>query len=121
METVLIIDDEPMLLDLLKTVIEEVGHEVDATSDASLALEKIRRTAYDLIICDMRMPHMDGKEFYREVEELSPGLQKKIIFSTGDVVNTDTQSFLKQSGARWLEKPFTPTDLKRFMSGYFNA
>jgi len=110
---VLIIDDEPMLLDLLKTVIEEVGHEVDATSDASLALEKIRRTAYDLIICDMRMPHMDGKDFYRKAEELSPGLKKRIIFSTGDVINADTQSFLKQSGARWLEKPFTPTDLKR--------
>ncbi|MBI5407627.1 MAG: cache domain-containing protein [Nitrospirae bacterium] len=118
---VLIIDDEPMLLDLLKAVIEEAGHEVDATSDARYALEKIRHAAYDLIICDMRMPHMDGKEFYREVEELSPGLQKKIIFSTGDVVNADTQSFLKQSGARWLEKPFTPTDLKRFLTGYFNA
>jgi len=118
---ILIIDDELMLLDLLKTVIEEAGHEVDATSDARLALEKIRYTAYDLIICDMRMPHMDGKEFYREVEELSPGLQKKIIFSTGDVVNTDTQSFLRQSGIIWLEKPFTPTDLKRFLAGYFNA
>lgn len=117
---VLIIDDEPMLLDLLKTVIEEIGHEADATSDARYALEKIRRTAYDLILCDMRMPHMDGKDFYRGVEELSPGLQKKIVFSTGDVVNTDTQSFLKQNGARWLEKPFTPTDLKRFLSGYFN-
>jgi signal transduction histidine kinase/HAMP domain-containing protein len=118
---ILIIDDEPMLLDLLKTVIEEVGHEVDATSDARLALEKIRRTAYDLIICDMRMPHMNGKDFYWKAEELSPGLKKRIIFSTGDVVNADTQSFLKQSGARWLEKPFTPTDLKRFLAGYFNA
>ena len=118
---ILIIDDEPMLLDLLKAVIEEIGHEVDTTSDARLALEKIRRTAYDLIICDMRMPHMDGKEFYRKAEELSPGLKNRIIFSTGDVVNADTQSFLKQSGARWLEKPFTPTDLKRFLAGYFNA
>ena len=118
---ILIIDDEPLLLDLLKTVIEEIGHEVDAASDARHALEKIRYTAYDLIICDMRMPHMDGKEFYRKAEELSPGLKKRIIFSTGDVVNADTQSFLKQSGARWLEKPFTPTDLKRFLAGYFNA
>lgn len=117
---ILIIDDESMILDLLKTVIEEIGHEVDATSDARLALEKIRHTAYDLIICDMRMPHMNGKEFYRKVEELSPGLKKRIIFSTGDVINEDTQNFLKQSGARWLEKPFTPTDLKRFLAGYFN-
>ncbi|MBI5039034.1 MAG: cache domain-containing protein [Nitrospirae bacterium] len=118
---ILIIDDESMLLDLFKTVIEEAGHEVDATSDARLALEKIRRTAYDLIICDMRMPHMNGKDFYWKAEELSPGLKKRIIFSTGDVVNADTQSFLKQSGARWLEKPFTPTELKKFLSGYFNA
>jgi len=64
---------------------------------------------------------MDGKEFYRKAEELSPGLKNRIIFSTGDVVNADTQSFLKQTGARWLEKPFTPTDLKRFLADYFNA
>lgn len=118
---ILVIDDEPSLLNLFRAVVEEMGHEVDIALDARLAMEKLALREYDLILSDMRMPNMDGRELYQIIEKLRPELKERIIFTTGDIINYDTQSFLKESRKKYLEKPFTPADLKRIISDYFTA
>jgi len=59
------------------------------------------------------MPKLDGKAFYRTLSAIAPGLAKKVIFVTGDVAGTDAEQFLKESGCRWLGKPFRLNDLLR--------
>ncbi len=69
--------------------------------------------AFDLVICDLKMPRLDGKAFYRRLAEVAPALAKRVIFVTGDVAGTDAEAFLQESGCRWLAKPFRLGDLLR--------
>ncbi len=78
-----------------------------------MALERIRAQAFDAVICDLKMPRLDGKAFYRMLEAAAPGLAKRVIFVTGDVAGTDAEEFLEESGCRWLAKPFRLGDLLR--------
>ena len=62
--------------------------------------------AYDLILCDMRMPELYGPTLYRLLERQRPLLCSRLIFLTGDTLEPATQDFLEQSGAPCLTKPF---------------
>ena len=61
---------------------------------------------FDLVICDLKMPRLDGKAFYRALAQARPALIERVIFVTGDVAGTDAEQFLEESGCRWLAKPF---------------
>ena len=71
------------------------------------------RRRYDLIICDLKMPRLDGTQFYRELELGMPQMARRVMFVTGDVAGTDAERFLEDSGCRWLAKPFRLKDLLR--------
>ena len=66
---------------------------------------------YDLLLVDIRTPVMDGKQLYHYIEDRYPELVNRVIFTTGDVMNNDTQDFLKQTGRPFLLKPFSPDEL----------
>ena len=68
---------------------------------------------YELVVCDLKMPRLDGMSFYRAIAVTSPELARRVIFVTGDVAGTDAERFLAQSGCRWLAKPFRLGDLLR--------
>ena len=55
---------------------------------------------------------MDGKQLYQCIQEKHPKLIDRVVFTTGDVIGGDTQSFLEQSGRPFLPKPFAPDELK---------
>jgi len=75
------------------------------------ALDRVRARPYDLIICDLKMPRLDGTAFYRTLAVTYPALARRIVFVTGDVAGTDAERFLEDSGCRWLAKPFRLKDL----------
>jgi DNA-binding response OmpR family regulator len=81
-KTVLVVDDEPDLNLVIKTVLEDNGFKVDSFTDPSLALENIKRESemYDLIILDVRMPDMNGFELYKEIKKIDDKV--KICFLT---------------------------------------
>ena len=63
------------------------------------------------MICDLKMPRLDGQQFHASLERAVPSLSKRVIFVTGDVAGTQAERFLEGSGCRWLEKPFRLADL----------
>ncbi len=73
----------------------------------------VRQKAYDVVICDLKMPRVDGMTLYRAVAAATPALARRVIFVTGDVAGTDAERFLEDSGCRWLAKPFRLGDLLR--------
>jgi two-component system, cell cycle sensor histidine kinase and response regulator CckA len=73
----------------------------------------VKEQAFDLVICDLKMPRLDGQSFYRMLAEAVPALSKRVIFVTGDVAESDAEAFLEDSGCRWLAKPFRLGDLLR--------
>ena len=91
----------------------DAGYIVEHASDGEQALAKIAERAFDVVICDLKMPRLDGKAFYRRLSESAPALAKRIVFVTGDVAGTDAERFLEESGCRWLAKPFRLGDLLR--------
>ncbi|MGD0060174.1 MAG: ATP-binding protein [Verrucomicrobiia bacterium] len=104
--TVLVVDDEPNVLALLKTVMTGNDYEVVTAANGQQALESITARPYDLILSDMRMPGMDGRKFFETVKKYDPMLAHRMVFVTGDTVSLDTRAFFEETGNRWLSKPF---------------
>jgi signal transduction histidine kinase/CheY-like chemotaxis protein len=102
---ILVVDDEPIILDLMIDILAELGHKIDTAENGMEASRKIKNGCYDLVITDVRMPQMDGIELYREIVASRPDLEQKVVFITGDLINTRTVEFLAEIGAPTVPKP----------------
>jgi PAS domain S-box-containing protein len=111
--SILVVEDEAKLASAVVDALRDAGYLVQHAADGEEALSKVKADAFDLVICDLKMPRMDGMEFYRMLSAAAPGLAKRVIFVTGDVAGTDAEKFLEESGCRWLAKPFRLGDLLR--------
>jgi signal transduction histidine kinase/CheY-like chemotaxis protein len=110
---VLLADDEPALAGAVADTLRDAGFEVTMAGDGEEALAKARAQTFDAVICDLRMPRVDGPTFYRTIAEISPPQARRVIFVTGDVTGTEAARFLDDSGCRWLAKPFRLAELLR--------
>jgi DNA-binding response OmpR family regulator len=111
--SILLVEDETLLATAVSDALRDAGYLVQRASDGEEALALVRAQSFDLVICDLKMPRLDGKAFYRTVSESVPALARRVIFVTGDVAATDAEKFLEESGCRWLAKPFRLGDLLR--------
>ena len=111
--SVLLVEDERALAIAVGEALTDAGLVVDHAGDGEEALARVRQKAYDVLICDLKMPRIDGMTLYRAIAATTPGLARRVIFVTGDVAGTDAERFLADSGCRWLAKPFRLGDLLR--------
>ena len=109
----LIVEDEPALASAVVEGLADAGYLVVHASDGEEALAKVRERTFDVIVCDLKMPRVDGPTFYRAIAASSPPLARRVIFVTGDVAGTEAERFLDETGCRWLPKPFRLSDLLR--------
>lgn len=107
---ILVIDDDLVIRRLLNTVLSSSGHDVDLVESCSSGLQRLKTKSYDLITLDVNMPEMNGLSLYSRIREEWPGLEKKVLFVTGDMSN-ETKSFFIQNDCRHLPKPFRMHDL----------
>jgi signal transduction histidine kinase/ActR/RegA family two-component response regulator len=108
---VLVIEDEPTVARLIADVLEDEGMRVDVLLDGRDALARASREPYDLVICDMKMPGVDGQQFYRSLVEVHSPLQNHFLFVTGDVLASQTQEFLQRNRIPHVAKPFRVEEL----------
>jgi len=111
--SILLVEDEHALATAVGDALAEAGLDVHYAGDGEEALAHVRQRTYDAIICDLKMPRVDGMTFYRAIASATPALSRRIIFVTGDVADADAERFLEDTGCRWLAKPFRLTDLLR--------
>ncbi|MEX2272279.1 MAG: ATP-binding protein [Vicinamibacterales bacterium] len=109
----LLVEDEAALRAAVGDALADAGFAVDRTADGIEALERVRTADYDLIVCDLKMPRLDGPAFFAALSSEKPALARRVVFVTGDVAGTDAERFLESSGCRWLAKPFRLRDLLR--------
>lgn len=107
----LVLEDEPTVAELVRDVLTDEGFAVDILEDGSAALARASRTSYDLVVCDMRMPGMDGQEFYLQLASVPGGLQRRFLFVTGDVLAAQTYEFLERHRVPCVAKPFRVEEL----------
>ena len=102
----LVVDDEAILVELLRDFLKSVGHQVDTAPDGRKALELARTNAYDVILTDLKMPGLDGQGLYAQLCKARPEMTNRFIFSTGDLANPKVQTFFQATGCLYLSKPF---------------
>jgi signal transduction histidine kinase len=103
---VLAIDDEVPLCQLIRRMLVP-EHEVHIYSDAREALKLLRKdSAFDVVFCDLIMPHMSGMTFYNELVQVAPHLRPRTVFLTGGAFHTRTRHFLGSVSNKVIEKPF---------------
>jgi signal transduction histidine kinase/ActR/RegA family two-component response regulator len=111
-KNILVVEDEPTVLQLISDVMSEMGHRVDTLLDSREAFDRLKDSEYDLIICDLRMPHLDGPGLYRELVRRRSPFQHRLLFVTGDTMSPRSLEFLNSSSVPYLAKPFLVEELK---------
>jgi two-component system NtrC family sensor kinase len=112
----LVVEDEPALGAAVAEALSDAGFVVERAGDGEEGLTRLAESTYDLIVCDLKMPRIDGMQFYRAMAAATPALARRVIFVTGAVAGTDAEPFLAETGCRWLAKPFRLGDLLRAAS-----
>jgi CheY-like chemotaxis protein/anti-sigma regulatory factor (Ser/Thr protein kinase) len=108
-KVVLVVEDEPSVLDLVVTLLGESGWRVDVAGGGRAGLDSVRCNRYDLIVSDIRMPDGDGQEFYEQALAHDPALRRRFIFITGDTAGDEARAFIDGAEVPVVEKPFSPT------------
>ncbi len=109
----LVVDDEPMVLEVCKAALQQIGFVVDAVQSGEAALGHLTKTSYDLLVADIRMPGMGGIQFLEQVGRIYLEILDRTILITGDAVNSVTSAFLSRTRITVLEKPFDITKLQK--------
>jgi signal transduction histidine kinase/CheY-like chemotaxis protein len=109
---VLIVDDEPEVVTMLTEVLAGDGHEVSTAGDGLAALEILRGGTFDAILCDIRMPRLDGIGLLRELDACRPELVPRVLMMTGDVLRA-AAALPSDLAAQLLEKPVDPAEVRR--------
>ncbi|MDZ7760734.1 MAG: ATP-binding protein [Desulfovermiculus sp.] len=110
-ETILVVEDEVPVLNLTKIMLEKLGYKVLASNSAheALALIKSYGGAIDLIITDVIMPEMNGRDFATQVNSLYPDM--KTLFMSGYTADVIVRHGILEKGLRYIQKPFSIKDL----------
>ncbi|MBI3449983.1 MAG: response regulator [Acidobacteria bacterium] len=108
---ILLVDDEPMILDFARTVLTQPGHAVVTAPDGEVALRRAEEEEFDLVITDVKMPRMGGVEFVRALLSRRPEMSGRVLFASGDVPGAAGICDPILAAAPRLQKPFSRDDL----------
>ena len=112
---ILVVDDEPLVAAVIADTLGLEGYEVEMAKNGREALQKIAARSYDLILCDLLMPDLDGVGLYRELERQQPSLLQRLAFVSGSTDVPEYANFCKRTAVTLLGKPFTLEDLLRLV------
>ncbi|QNF35429.1 sigma-54-dependent Fis family transcriptional regulator [Adhaeribacter swui] len=116
MPKILIIDDERSIRHTLKEILEYESYSVDEAADGEVGLDQLRKNKYDVVLCDIKMPKMDGLEVLQRAQEIAPDVPFIMISAHGTI---DTAVDATKKGAYdFLQKP---PDLNRLLVTVRNA
>ena len=114
--TILIVDDEAEIREALAEILTGAGHRVVTAGSGREALERMATDHYDVILTDIRMPDLDGRALYQEIEQRWPGYAGRVVFVTGDTLTSALREFVSESGRPVIEKPFLPSEVRRIVA-----
>ena len=105
--------------ELLVETLSADGHSVDPAEDGVAALTLLEQQTYDLVVSDLQMPQVDGRELYQEVHRRRPDAAPQFIFITGEDEAPDYRSFLTESKAPVVNKPFKLKEFRQLLATLF--
>jgi two-component system OmpR family response regulator len=105
MARVLVVDDEPSIVDSVSTVLRYEGFEVDVAATGRAALQKVEQSRFDLVVLDVLLPDLDGLEVTRRVR--AEGIGVPVLFLTAKADLEDRVAGLTVGGDDYVAKPFS--------------
>lgn len=111
MTKILIAEDDQDIRELVVLTLQFAGFEVIPVEDGSLAVEKAKSEAFDLILMDVRMPRMTGYEACRRLKEIDATKNIPIIFLSAKGQEQEIQTGIDAGAADYILKPFAPDTL----------
>jgi CheY-like chemotaxis protein len=115
-KTVLLIDDEEIVLDVMEMMLEKLEYKVLKAQCGFEGLQLFKKNQFkiDLIISDMNMPEMDGKEFMQKLREIDP--DTKVMLSSGALTDKDEQDVMNNGFDGFISKPYNMNNLSEKMA-----
>jgi CheY-like chemotaxis protein len=110
--SILIVDDEPGITRALARLFQRDGYQVETAGNGRVALADCHVREYDLILCDLRMPELDGRGFYQALAHSHPHLCPRVVFLTAEFLSPELQAFLDRTRVPCLPKPCTVARLR---------
>lgn len=108
---VLIIDDDRAVRKAVSKALERAGYMVESVDSGLAAIAALQQHNYRMIVCDIRMPFLDGVSFYDELKQANPEAAKRVVFVTAFAGEPTVQAFLERVDRPVVEKPFELDDL----------
>ncbi len=112
---ILLVDDEPTVLDVTHRVLEDDGYVVTRAGSGLEALEALGREGFDVLLTDLAMPGMDGRELYAKVRENWPDLARRVVVFTGNALDERTREFLEATRVAHIAKPYLVRELRALL------
>jgi two-component system NtrC family sensor kinase len=119
--TVLVVDDEADIGQMLADMLRTLGYRSDVKVTGEAAQAALRERDYHAVLCDLRLPGLDGPTLYDWMEEHRPNLCGRTAFMTADTLSPSSHRSLTRAGRPVLEKPFLPSDLRQLLSQLLHA
>ena len=112
-ETVLLVDDEDMIIDVAQRMLEKLGYKVFTARDGKEAVEVFRKhkEKIDVIVLDMIMPKMSGGEAFDQIKKIAP--EMKVLLSSGYSINGQASEILNRGCNGFIQKPFNLQNLSK--------
>lgn len=121
MRRILLVDDEPHVIRVIKLALDRKGYEVDVARNGEQALGKLRERAYDVLITDYQMPRMDGQALCQALHEEIAGPKPLTLIITAKT-DGELRDWAEQSaGTEYLEKPLSLRRLTTRLEDYFRG
>lgn len=112
MKTILLVEDDPFLIDIYATKLKEANFEVGIVKDGGLVLEKLKEMKPDLILLDIVLPNFDGWEILRQIKNNSKFKQLKIIILSNLGQRSDIEKGLSLGATKYIIKArYTPSQV----------
>jgi DNA-binding NtrC family response regulator len=104
---VLLIEDEPAVMEFVRSALERNGYQVISVESGADALQLLANRDFHGVVSDMRTPGgVDGAQVHAWITVHRPQLASRLVFITGDIANEETVATLRKTGAPCVEKPF---------------
>ncbi len=103
---ILIVDDEPQIVELLQEFLVANGYVVDSAAAAAGALDLVREHIYDAAILDFNLPDMDGVMLHRQIRQMDAELAQRTLFTSGLVQSEHNLGYYATYGMGFVSKPF---------------
>ena len=110
-QSVLIVDDEDSITELIESVLGRCGYRTNCLNDGAPAIELMKKNEYDILICDLHMPGVNGRDLIEWTRLNRQNM--RVLLLSGDVARKDVNDFARAYGVHFLSKPFSLSELSK--------